>query len=649
MYLLMKKILFSILLFLFLVVWSCFAEDLWYKIKSLHIDCYLHDDWNLYVVEDIWINYNEVSHGFFRDIPYLYELDDDNLLKTDVSGILVDWAKFSKSKKWNFISLKIGSKDEDVFWYKDYRVSYLVDWAVRSFSWWQELYRNLIWTEWDTSIENVALSIYLPDETLVWDNDFYWNIWKFWSKKEFDLIKIWTVIKNNEPINLKANEWITVSIKFPANSFETKEVIVKKSLWRKFMNYIDTNEKVLFVSYCICWLIIIALIIAWWFLYCYLIEKSKNYNKFKWKKFDNVKDVIYYDPPKWYTPWEVAVIKDLESTTTVFPTMLYHWIGQWLVELSPSGKRVFFKKKDDADIDNYKFTDNEDNISYVYRTPEKSFWNFCFDKFDLYDPNAILTVNEADLLKNYADSIYYHIMNKFCPWISKTSFDIFSLSWKNIWTEENSSMLTWFTICLIIAFYMYIDGYWNLSLIPIWLYFVSLIYSLVSNIITVRKIWNHLTEEAKEVISHVWWFRKYLLAVEDKKLNALIEQDPHYFEKILPYAIALWVWDEWIKKYFKLRQVVDKNTTQSFNYSYFDDNYSKNINRSFHQSMMIWKIVQKVESTTHSYNSDSWWWSSSSWWDSSSRWSSGSSWWGSSWWHSWFSWWWGGGWWGHRW
>lgn len=36
--------------------------------------------------------------------------------------------------------------------------------------------------------------------------------------------------------------------------------------------------------------------------------------------------------------------------------------------------------------------------------------------------------------------------------------------------------------------------------------------------------------------------------MEQDRLDALLRQDPSYFEKILPYAIAMGVGKEWIKK-----------------------------------------------------------------------------------------------------
>ena len=167
----MKKILFSIISFLFLVVWSCFAEDLWYSIKTFIVDLNLRDDWKLDILEEIVITYNEPSHWFYREIPYLYEVDENTMLKTPITNIVVEWAEFEESKYGNYERLKIGSKNQLVNWDKVYKISYTVDWAVRNKEWWQELYWNIVGTEWDTSINKVNFKLISLGDKISLDSD----------------------------------------------------------------------------------------------------------------------------------------------------------------------------------------------------------------------------------------------------------------------------------------------------------------------------------------------------------------------------------------------------------------------------------------------------------------------------------------------
>ena len=60
---------------------------------------------------------------------------------------------------------------------------------------------------------------------------------------------------------------------------------------------------------------------------------------------------------------------------------------------------------------------------------------------------------------------------------------------------------------------------------------------------------DYLSDEWRNILEKVLWFRKYLMQVDDARLESLTQEDPDYYEKILPYAIALWVGDEWVRKY----------------------------------------------------------------------------------------------------
>lgn len=58
----------------------------------------------------------------------------------------------------------------------------------------------------------------------------------------------------------------------------------------------------------------------------------------------------------------------------------------------------------------------------------------------------------------------------------------------------------------------------------------------------------YYTEQGKSVKEQIIGFRKYLQTVEQEKLDHLLREDPSYFEKVLPYAIALGVGKEWVKR-----------------------------------------------------------------------------------------------------
>ena len=137
----------------------------------------------------------------------------------------------------------------------------------------------------------------------------------------------------------------------------------------------------------------------------------------------------------------------------------------------------------------------------------------------------------------------------------------------------------------------------------------------------------HLTEKGKDVMEKIMWFRKYLLAVENDKLNVLIKQDPHYCEKILPYAIALWIGDKRVAKCNQYQDLYNVEVLKATETSWLSlDNGSFS---TFTRSLSAWFGASSfglMKPTRYL----GWWWSWFSW---------GWGWWG------WFSWGWGGWWW----
>lgn len=55
-----------------------------------------------------------------------------------------------------------------------------------------------------------------------------------------------------------------------------------------------------------------------------------------------------------------------------------------------------------------------------------------------------------------------------------------------------------------------------------------------------------------ELLGKVYGFKRFLEHAEKPRIEALIEQDPNYFYKIMPYVYVLNVSDKWIKKFEKI-------------------------------------------------------------------------------------------------
>ena len=126
-----------------------------------------------------------------------------------------------------------------------------------------------------------------------------------------------------------------------------------------------------------------------------------------------------------------------------------------------------------------------------------------------------------------------------------------------------------------------------------------------------------------KLISHILWYRQFLKTCDENKLKLFLQQDPLYFDKILPYAIVFWLETELIKKIMPIMKEMDISSSI----------YSWDL-------LVLSETCSDISSSLHSYNTSSSY-SSDSWWDSGSSfdsgWSDFSSGWGWGWW-GWSSW-----------
>ncbi len=79
------------------------------------------------------------------------------------------------------------------------------------------------------------------------------------------------------------------------------------------------------------------------------------------------------------------------------------------------------------------------------------------------------------------------------------------------------------------------------------------------------------TEYGEQITAKVKGFRNFLITAEKSKLEALVQENPHYFYNILPYTYALNISKKWIKKFedISMPEVDMGNFDYSSSYSYY--------------------------------------------------------------------------------
>ena len=607
----MKKICLLILWLISLsFAWNLTRANSEYEYTNLDITANILSDGTINVKEDFTANFFVSKHWIIRDIPLNYSIDG-KIFHIEVSNINVQWKNFTTSKNNSNIEIKIWDANRTVIWEQSYPISYSAYWLIRNFSWmgYAELYWNLVWYDFDTNINNVRATLILP-KTYTWFTKDDFLITTDWKSKTIDWFEWsvdwsrWDRIIITYDKKLSAFQWITLAIKFPNNYFtfdhERQAGLVghKSSQQTYFTNTYNSSSNDGWMPLFLFIIIVFILTILW----NLPTKKSHKINlnewKLTWKFAGQFPVIVQYEPPKWLNSAEVWLLlhrNNQYSRAKDLFSLIYKWAAEWLITIKP---RINPKKEKFWNI----------NIGQQVR----KFFNLKSNNYEKKVEYDWILVTK----KNNIPSSYPEYEKDLFYWFATNS-----IIFKN-------NYLFWYSL------YENFDDDWN------YLYTPEKLYEDLGNHTPdlenycIEKWWKKPrslfsvftkpeTDKWAEIISHILWYREFLAKCDENKLRLFLQQDPFYFDKILPYAIVFWLETELIKKIMPIMNEMDiSSNIYSWDLLILSETFS-DISSSLHSY-----------STSSSYDSDSW---RDSWSSFDSGWSSFSSGWGG-WWWGWSSW-----------
>ena len=629
----MKKFwLFILGLFSLLFAWNPTRANNEYEYTNLDITANILNDGTINFEEEFTTNFFVSKHWIIRDIPLNYSVwwKDFHI---EVSNINVQWKFFTTNTNNENIEIKIWDADRTVIWKQDYPISYSTYGLIRNFSWmwYAELYWNLVGYEFDTNINKVRAELILP-KTYTWFTKDNFLITTDWTTKTIDWFE-WTVDWSRwNKIIITYDKWlpayqgITLAIKFPNGYFEFDHdrqaelawnIVNTLSYWEYERYWNNKNLLDLFktipalIKIILDWdsdswaLIVLLFILALFLLFftpiiIILVILLKFLSKLfvnKWwikKEFkEKYPVIIQYNPPKWLNSAEVWLLLHRYSNPKDTFSLVYKWAYEWIIEIQ--------SWQENPDFSLIKTKD----IPWDYPKYEKKLFNELFV--------------EDELILNHEIYLYNKLTNS---WIKDYCIDKWRLikketTWcNNIWCLYAMLVFIWTPILCII--FPPIGITFFLTLWCVWFFWWQ----------KWRLQWKNLeeTEEWAKLISHILWYEQFLKTCDENKLRLFLQQDPLYFDKILPYAVVFGLDTKLIKKIIPIMKEMNINPTRY----YWDIN-------------SLSKVTNKINNMAYSHPQSSWWssYSSSSWWDSGSSFDSGwndfSSGWGG-WWWGWKSW-----------
>lgn len=586
------NLLFCIFTF-FLFSLNCYAND--YDITKYDVEIVV-DEHNKYSIkENIDTYFNVSKHGIVRRIP-LY----NNIIRQDgtrernrvlISNVHVN-EEFASSRENNNYVLKIGSADKTINGKHSYTISYDYDIGLDKNNKYDELYFNIIGTNWDTDISNVTFKITMPKEFDASKLGFSYGEYGESNTDNISYDVDGNVITGSFEGTLLVGEGLNVRMELPEGYF------IRKSVGSSLLE---------------CWYYVIPILGV---LISYLIWK-------KYGKDDQVVDVVSFYPPENMNSLDVAFAKKGSVNSNDAVSLLVYLASKGyikIVEDKKSKSRFTIQK-----VKEYDGNNKEEEL--FFRGLFKKVWD-SISSDELNESfyltiNSILTkknstANRKEIFNNKSSNKRY-ILFLFmlitsslstiipalgyklsdvifsiiiCNLIGIVALIIVAIIYDNNCTKKGLNSALGFAFFFVLALavanftiigfeYIYYDTVYLIGFIlcMVCTYLIYFFYLIVTK----------RTEYGNKVLGEVNGFKKFLETAEKDKLESLVHDDPSYFYNILPYAYVLGVSDAWIKQFEGIAIAPPDWYESADAFDYY--RFNRSLNRTIHSASRVMNSV----------------------------------------------------------
>lgn len=537
-----KLILFlSVLAINFLVASTAFAENFYFK--NYDVDMKVSENKNIQITETMDVVFTVPSHGIYRTIPIneTVKRADNSSFKnyTKIKNISVN-KQFSTSKQGNLLKIKIGSQEKLVNGEQNYVIKYDYQPSDGKLKNNDELYMSIITTNWNTPIENASFSIEMPKSFDT--NKIGVSVGSYgtigYNEDELDLYSDGKTIQGFIKRPLNSNEGISIRVLLPKNYFKNDNVVSDNPL--------------------IATIIILTLI-------CF----------FMWNKYgkdDTPIPIVNFYPPEGRNSAEIFVEYKGNASTKALVSLIIYLANKGYIKIDEDKHSYSLYKLKEYDEKNSIEKGLMDAIfgGYDYVTKEdlessQSFYKDCKE-----------LTKKLNRIKNFifiAESTSWEKLLLMILCIIGIVLTViyalngYSLSIENIYLALTFALpiivmtiITNSDVSNILKIYIYfwMFGYlsistmetlseYNFPLENICLVITGLIGLIVSIICLVNMPKRNKT--GVKALGGILGFKKFLEVAEKNRIEMLIKENPSYCFDVLPYAYALGVSDEWIKKF----------------------------------------------------------------------------------------------------
>lgn len=521
-----------------------------YVIDEYHVEINVNEDNSYDITEEITAYFNVNKHGIIRRIPLKNNVErldgTSDHIRARISNLTVD-EKFSRSTNNGNLEIKIGDADRTITGKKEYEISYKYSIGKDRSKDYDEVYFNIIGTEWDTAIGNVTFEINMPKEFDEEKLGFSAGGYGFTDNYNIEYEVDGNTITGSYDDILEQKEGLTMRLELEDGYFV-------------YERGID-----LYLMYIIPVILLILSIYLW-----------KKYGK-----DDMVIDTVEFYPPEGYNSLEIGFIYRGRAKNEDVVSLLIYLANKGYLKIEETEEKILFSKISSFKVIKLKDYDGE-NVN------ERIFLEGLFESGDIVTSSQLtnkfyITLNK--ILKNInGKENKYKIFEKTAA--SKSTlvllFIIATLmSMIVIPTLVYSGGVEVMITIILILFYtpfllilfkpgtqkfvriilgiiLTIHSIGFFAALPIASillgdieYLIAFLVGLICliGLVIIHGIMPKRTPLGNELLGKLKGFKDFLETAEKEKLESMVLQNPTYFFDILPYTYVLGVSDKWISKF----------------------------------------------------------------------------------------------------
>ena len=309
-----------------------------YTIQSYNINMVVNEDNTFDITENITAYFNVQKHGIYRKIPLKNSITRTDGTKSSNRAKITDISVNENYTTYNENGdkvIQIGDENKVFTGLKSYTIKYKYDIGKDPLKDADELYFNLIGSQWDTSISNVSFTITMPksfDQSLLGFSS--GGVGSTDSSNVIYSVN-GNTIEGNTINTLNAGQALTVRLTLPEGYFVGAS------------SNIDIFSIIVIVLCVVCVLIVYML----WL---------------KYGKDDPVVETVEFYPPEGYNSAEVGFLYNGSADTEGVISLLIYLANKGYIEIEETEEKVLFTKSKGFKITKLKEYDGNNESEKMF-------------------------------------------------------------------------------------------------------------------------------------------------------------------------------------------------------------------------------------------------------------------------------------------